>query len=631
MNKDRITGNSANSMTLSRRHIMQLAGFAPALSFLPSHVEAQTRLFRHGATLIEPLKYAEGFKHFNYVNPQAPKGGSLKLATLGTFDSVNSISSKGAVAATGVNETLMLQPLDEPSSEYGLIAESFWYPEDYSEVVFKLRPEARFHDGMPITPEDVIFSLDVQKANNAQASGYYKDIVSAEKTGDHEVRFVFGVKGNRELPNISGQLAIMPKHWWTGKDANGKQRDPAAPTLEFVLGSGPYEISVIQPGSFYRLRRVADYWGKNLAVNAGKHNFDEVEVQFYLDRTVMLEAFKGGKFDIIQESSSKQWATSYDFPAVKDGRVKREELPRLGVSGMQSWALNTRRAKFQDVRVRKALNLAFDFEWSNTNLFYGVYTRSRSYFNNSEFEAKGLPDADELALLEPLRDKIPPEVFTTEYSNPTNTTPQDRRKNMREAQRLLGEAGWKASDEGSKRVLKNAKDEIFEINFILDAPAFERVALPYKEQLQFLGFVVNIKLTEAAQYERMKENFEFDIIVGSWAQSLSPGNEQRGFFGSEFADKMQSQNYVGIKNPAIDVLIDKIILAPNRKALVTAVRAMDRVLMANHYVVPMWYKATDWLAYWSRVRHPENMPGYALGYPDIWWFDAEADAKLKKT
>ena len=619
-------------MIFTRRMLLQLFGAAGlgGRGFGGSAF-AQERQFRHGSTLIEPLKYPEGFTQFAYVNKDAPKGGRVRLATLGSFDSVNPFTLKGDSISTGVNELLMEQPLDEPSAEYGLIAESFWYPEDFSQAVFRLRPEARFHDGKPIMPEDVIFSLDSQKANSTTAAAYYKDISKAEQTGEREVTFHFSVKGNRELPNITGQLAVIPKHWWEGKDAAGRQRNVAETTLEPVLGSGPYEIASIKPGQSYVLRRVADYWGKDLALNVGQHNFDEVELQFYQDRNVLLEAFKGDQFDIHFESASKQWATGYDFPAAKDGRVIREELPRKGVHGMQCWAPNIRRAKFQDMRVRQALNLAFDFEWSNVNLFYGLYDRSRSFFNQSEFEATGLPTAEELELLEPLRDKIPPEVFTTEFKNPVNDTPQARRKNLREAQRLLAEAGWKGIQQGQKQVLKNDKGEIFSIDFVLDSVAFERIALPYKEQLELLGVSVSVRTVDAAQYERVQESFDYDMIVASWGQSLSPGNEQRYFFGSEFADKKQSQNYVGIRNPAIDELIGKIILAPDRKTLVAACRAMDRVLMWNHYVVPMWFKATDWIAYWSRVRHPENMPGYSPGYPDIWWFDAEAAAKLKKT
>jgi microcin C transport system substrate-binding protein len=615
-------------MVFTRRSLLQFLGAAGLAGVArPTVLMAGERLFRHGGTLIEPLKYPEGFTQLAYVDRDAPKGGRLRLATLGTFDSINPFTFKGDAVSTGVNELLMEQPLDEPSAEYGLIAESYWHPEDYTQVVFRLRPEARFHDGRPITPEDVVFSLDSQKANNTQSAAYYKDIKSAEQTGDREVTFFFSVSGNRELPNISGQLAIVPKHWWTARDEQGRDRNIANATLEPVLGSGPYEIATVRPGQSYVLRRTADYWGKDLPINVGQHNFDEVEVQFYQDRDVLLEAFKGDQFDIHLESSSKQWATGYDFPAAKDGRVKLEELPRKGVSGMQCWAPNIRRAKFADARVRQALNLAFDFEWSNANLFYGLYQRSRSYFNNSEFEAKGTPDAEELKLLEPLRDRIPPEIFTTEFRNPVNDTPQARRRNLREAQRLFAEAGWTAE----KQVLKNSRGEPFTIDMVLDSQAFERIALPYKEQLELLGVSVAVRTVDAAQYERIQENHDYDMIVASWGQSLSPGNEQRDFFGSDFADARQSRNYVGIRNPAVDELISKIILAPDRKALIAACRAMDRVLIWNHYVVPMWFKASDWIAYWTRVRHPENMPDYGPGYPDIWWYDADAAARLTKT
>jgi len=620
-----------HGMVITRRQVVAGIASSPLASILQLHrAEAEDRAFRHATTLFETVKYGPGFKQFDYVRSDAPQGGRIRLAALGTFDSINPFTIKGDAVNPGVNETLMKSSLDEPSSEYGLLAESVWYPDDYSMVVYRLRPEASFHDGEPVKPEDVIFSLESLKKNHTQYAGYYKDIAKVEKTGDREVTFTFGMKGNRELPHITGQLAVIPKHWWTAKDAEGKSRDVSSNTLEPILGSGPYKITAVRPGLSILTSRVTDYWGKNLPVNVGQDNFDEVETQFYQDRAVLLEAFKGNQFDVQYESSSKQWAVGYDFPAAKDGRVIREELPRLGVNGMQSWALNIRKPLFQDVRVRKALDLAFDFEWSNTNLFYGLYTRSRSYFNNSELEAKGLPDAGELALLEPLRGQIPPEVFTSEYVSPGNATPQDRRKNLRQAQSLLAEAGWKPVTQGNRQVLKNGKGESFTFEITLDSPAFERIALPYAEQLSLLGIAAKVRVVDAAQYERIEGDFDYDMIVGSWGQSLSPGNEQREFFGSDFADRKKSRNYVGIQNPAIDVLIDKIIAAPNRAALISACRAMDRVLMWNHYVVPMWYKPADWIAYWKRVKHPENMPGYALGYPDIWWFDAKADEELKK-
>jgi microcin C transport system substrate-binding protein len=615
---------------LTRRQMLQLSAVAPFAPALASPLLAEDRVFRHGTTLFEKLAYGPDFTSFAYVNAEAPKGGKVRMAALGSFDSINPFTLKGDPVNPGVNETLMKASLDEPSSEYGLLAESVWFPEDFSSVVFRLRPEARFHDGEPVKPEDVIFSMLSLRKNSTQYAAYYKNVDKVEKTGEREVTFTFSMKGNRELPQITGQLPVVPKHWWEGKDASGKQRDIASNTLEPILGSGPYQIAAVRPGLSILLERASNYWGKDLPVNRGVNNFDQVETQFYQDRNILLEAFKGDQFDIQLESSSKQWATGYDFPAAKDGRVIREELPRLGVSGMQAWVMNIRRPLFADLRVRKALDLAFDFEWANANLFYGLYTRSRSYFNNSELEAKGLPDAGELALLEPLRDKIPAEVFTTEYASPSNKTPQDRRKNLRAAQALLAEAGWKAVQAGGKQVLKNAKGETFSFVITLDSEAFQRVALPYAEQLSVLGIDVQVRLVDAAQNERIEADFEYDMIVGSWGQSLSPGNEQREFFGSEFADQKKSRNQVGIKNPAIDVLIDKIISAPDRAALIAACRAMDRVLMWNHYVVPMWFKASDWIAYWKRVKRPEKMPGYSPGYPDIWWFDAETAATMKK-
>jgi microcin C transport system substrate-binding protein len=617
-------------MAFTRRSFTKLAFAAPLLPWMKLSAQAQERQFRHGVTLFEKVKYGPDFKNFDYVNPDAPKGGKLRYGLLGSFDSLNPFTEKGDSIDPNVNEALLVGSLDEPSSAYGLLAEGVWYPDDFSEAIYRLRPEARFHDGKPVTPEDVIFSFESQKENRPRSAAYYKNILKLEQVGERDVRLVFSEKGNRELPQIAGQLVIAPKHWWLGKDASGKQRDISAPTLEPILGSGPYKLIDIKSGASFTQGRIEDYWGKDLAVNRGRNNFDFGEVQLYTDSTVLLEAFKGDQFDIQRESSSKQWATGYDFPAVKDGRCLKEEIPRLGVQGMQSWAPNLRREKFQDARVRQALNLAFDFEWSNQNLFFSQYIRSRSYFNNSELEAKGLPSPEELAILEPLKDKLPPEVFTTEFANPLNTTPQDRRKNLRTAQKLLADAGWTSSSEGTKRILKNAKGETLSLDFLLYSPTFERIALPYKEQLELLGFDVTIRTVDVAQYQQLVKDFNFDIIVGSWGQSLSPGNEQREFFGSEFADKTGSRNYCGIKNPAIDKIIDTVIAAPNRQALIAATHALDRALISNSYVVPMWYYPFERVAYWKRVKHPQNMPGYDLGYPSIWWFDAAADAELKK-
>ncbi|MFO1034034.1 MAG: extracellular solute-binding protein [Hyphomicrobiales bacterium] len=616
-------------MRFTRRKVLQFTSLAPFVAAgRPALAEA--RVFRHGSTLFDKLKYQEGFARFDYVNADAPKGGRLRMAALGTFDSLNPYTIKGDSVNPGVNETLTKRALDEPSSEYGLLADGLWFPDDYGQVIYRLRPEARFSDGEPVKPSDVVFSFNAQKANNTPFAAYYADVAKVEQTGEHEVTFAFSKTGNRELPHIVGQIAVLPEHWWTAKDATGKPRDIASNTLEPIIGSGPYAIAAVKPGQSILVKRVADYWGKDLPVTVGINNFDEIETQFYQDRAVMQEAFKGDQFDIQYESSSKQWAQGYDFPAVTDGRVRKEVLPRLGVMGMQCWCVNLRRAKFQDARVRRALDLAFDFEWSNANLFYGLYTRSRSFFNNSELEAKGLPGPDELKLLEPLKDKIPPAVFTEEYVNPVNSTAQDRRKNLRAAQALLAESGWKPVQEAGRQVLKNEKGETFRFTVTLDSPTFERVALPYKEQLALLGFDVTIQTIDDAQYKRVTGDFDYDMIVMIWGQSLSPGNEQREFFGSAFADRTKSRNAAGIKDVAVDSLIDSLVTAPDRPAIIAACRALDRVLMANHYVIPMWFKPADWVASWTRVAHPEKLPGYSPGYPDIWWFDAAADARLKK-
>jgi microcin C transport system substrate-binding protein len=618
-------------MSISRRTLLSLASLVPFSKIIGVSVAAtEDRKFRHALTLFDDVKYGPDFKHFDYVNPQAPKGGRVRLSAVGSFDSLNSYTFKGDSVGVAGNETLLTSSLDEPSTEYGLVAESVWFPDDWSSVVYRLRPEARFHDGTPMTPEDVIWSMTTLKEINPTYNGYYKNVVKGEKTGEHEVTFTFSQKGNRELPLITGQLPVLPMHWWTGKDASGKQRNIAESTMEVPLGSGAYKVSDVKSGASIRLKRVEDYWGKDLPVNIGQDNFDEVEYIFFRDANVQLEAFKGDQYDYRLETSSKSWATSYDVPAVKSKRLLKEEITLKQVEGMQSFAFNIRREKFQDVRVRKAFNFAFDFEWSNANLFYGQYTRSRSFFNNSEMEAKGLPSPEELALLEPLKDQLPAEVFTTEFSNPVNKDAIARRKNLREASKLLGEAGWNVTQDGNKSVLKNAKGNKLEVSFLLDSPLFERIVLPYQQQLELLGVGVTVKTVDSAQYQRQAETFDYDIIVGSWAQSLSPGNEQRYFWGSEAADQNGSRNAVGIKNPAIDKLIDAVIFSKDRAGLTTACKALDRALIWNHYVVPMWYIPYQRTARWDRFGKPDKLPEYSVGFPTIWWFDEAKAARVAK-
>ena len=618
-------------MSISRRTILKLAGLTPFARIAGVSVaSAEDRHFRHALTLFDDIKYGPDFKSFDYVNPAAPKGGKVRLSVVGSFDNLNPYTFKGETGPAASNETLLTSSLDEPSTEYGLVAESVWFPDDWSSVVYRLRPEARFHDGTPMTPEDVIWSMQALRDSHPFYNSYYKNITTVEKTGTHEVTFTFSEKGNRELPLITGQLPVLPKHWWTGKDANGKPRDIKETTMEIPLGSGPYKAAEVKSGASVVLKRVEDYWGKDLPVNIGQDNFDEIEYIYFRDANVALEAFKGDQYDYRIESSSKDWATAYGFPALKDGRCIKEEIFLKQVEGMQSFAFNLRRAKFQDVRVRKALNYAFDFEWANANLFYGQYTRSRSFFNNSEMEAKGLPSPEELQLLEPLKDQLPAEVFTMEYTNPVSSNATERRKNLREASKLLAQAGWNVTQDGNKSVLKNAKGEKLEIEFLLDSPLFERITLPYQQQLELLGVGVRIKTVDGAQYERQTQTFDYDIIVGSWGQSLSPGNEQRDFWGSASADKNGSRNYLGIKNPAIDKLIDAIIFSKDRVGLTTACKALDRALIWNYYLIPMWYIPYERTARWDRFGKPDKLPDYAIGFPTIWWWDEGKAKKVAK-
>jgi len=616
-------------MTISRRTLMKLAALAPAAKLAGIQLaHAEDRAFQHALTLFEDIKYPADFKHFDYVNPAAPKGGRVRFGLVGSFDNLNPYTFKGEAAGAVRNDTLLTSALDEPSTEYGLVASGVWHPEDRSMVVYRLRPEARFHDGKPITPDDVIWSMQALRDANPFYNAYYKNISKAEQTGEHEVTFAFTQKGNRELPLITGQLPVLPKHWWTGTDAKGKPRNIQETSFEVPLGSGAYIVEDVKLGTSIRMKRVADYWGKDLPVNVGQDNFESIEYIYFRDANVAFEAFKGDQYDWRTETSSKMWATGYDFPAVKDGRVIKEEIKLAQVEGMQAWALNIRRPKFQDVRVRQALNYAFDFEWANKNLFYGQYVRSRSYFNNSEMEAKGLPSPAELALLEPLKDQLPANVFTEEYTNPVNDTPQAPRKNLREAVRLLNEAGWTVTQDGGRSILKNAKGEQLTVEFLLDSPLFERIAIPYQQQLEKLGIGVSIKTVDSAQYERRTQTFDFDIVVGNWGQSLSPGNEQRDFWGSEAASRNGSRNLVGIANPAIDALVEKLIFAQDRDSLVTACKALDRALIWNHYVVPMWYIDYDRTARWDRFGRPAKLPDLSTGFPTIWWWDEEKAKKV---
>ena len=618
-------------MMFSRRSLLKLSAFLGVTKIVGAGiVRAQERQFQHATSLFGDIKYPPDFKHFEYVNPDAPKGGKIRLYTIGSFDSLNPYTYKGDASGYGgiAAEALMTSSLDEPSTMYGLIASEVWHPDDYSRVVYRLRPEAKFHDGQTVTPEDVIWSMESLKQVNPQYGFYYKNVETSEKTGDHEVTFIFTEKGNRELPHIVGQLPVLPKHWWTGNKPDGGARNIAEATLEVPLGSGVYQVADVKVGNSIRAKRFADYWGKDLAVNAGQDNFDEIELIYYRDTNVALEAFKGDQYDWRLENSAKNWATAYDFPALKSGRVIKEEITTKNADGMQGFIMNLRRPKFQDVRVRQALIHAYDFEWANANLFYGQYTRSRSYFNGSELAATGLPGPEEIAILNDVKDKIPPEVFTKEYTVPVNGSPKDIRDNLRIASRLFAEAGWKIAQDGSRSVLKNEKGEVFVIEILLDEPTWERISLPYKEQLEKLGVQVTIRTRDTSEMERRKQTFDYDMIVHTYGQSLSPGNEQRYFWGSAAADMPGSQNYIGIKNPAIDHLIERVVFAKDRDDLVFSTRALDRVLLWNNYVVPHWYIPYERTARWDRFGRPDKLPDFSTGFPSIWWWDEEKAKKV---
>jgi len=607
--------------------VVALTGFllAPAYAEDPAAPQKDTQddpvTKHHAVSLVGEPKYPADFTHFDYVNPDAPKGGVARFPSIGGFDSLNPVLYRGEqVAGLGlVTETLMSDSIDEPSTSYGLIAEWASYPEDYSSVTFKLRDAARWHDGTPITPEDVIYSLDVNKRANPRLGLYYKNVSHAEVTGDNEVTFFFDMKGNRELPMIMGQLTVLPKHYWTGTDANGERRDPMKTTLEPPLGSGPYRIKDVRPGRSVTYERVDDYWGKDLPVNKGFWNYDEIRFDSYRDQTVAFESFKAGNLDYWTETSSKNWATAYDFPAVRDGDIKRQEVEIDRTQPMQAFVLNLRRPQFQDRRVRQALNLAFNFEWANKNLFYGQYERVGSYFQNSELAApKALPEGRELEILEEVRGKVPEEVFTEVHANPVNKDQKDLRNNLRKAVKLLKEAGWNVEN----GVLTNTKTgKPMTIEFLLVSPLFERIVQPYARNLERLGIKSSIRLVDSAQYTRRLNGFDYDVIVGNFAQSDSPGNEQRDFWGSETADREGSTNLIGIKDAAIDKLIDNIIMAKDREDLIAATRALDRVLLAHDFVVPQWYSPNVRIAYWNRYGQPEKLPGLTPGFLQVWWYE----------
>lgn len=629
-------------MAITRRDLLLTGAAVAALPALGSvagvpvvsAAEAQSAgelPWRHALSLFGDIKYPADFKRFDYVNPDAPKGGVARQIAIGTFDNFNlavaGIKGSLAPAAALIYETLMTRSQDEVTTEYGELAESAQHPDDFSWVTYRLRKEARWHDGKPVTPEDVIFSLESLKKLSPMYASYYRHVVKVEKSGERDVKFTFDAPGNRELPTIVGELIVLPKHWWEGTDPQGRKRDISATTLEPPLGSGPYKIKEFEAGRSIKLERVKDYWGVNVPSQIGTNNFDELRFEFFRDNLVALEAFKADQADWIAENSAKQWATAYDFPAVAEKRVIKEEFPINDSGRMQAFAFNIRRNQFRDPRLRRAFNYAFDFEEMNKQLFYGQYKRINSYFEGTELASSGLPEGQELAILQAVKDKVPPEVFTTAYQNPVGGTPEAVRANLREAAKLLKEAGFEVRD----HKLVDSTGKPLSVEILVQDPSSERIALFYKPSLERIGVGASIRVVDDAQYQNRLRSFDFDMIIDQWGESLSPGNEQREFWGSQAADMPGSRNTIGIKNPAIDALIEKVIYAKDRSELVAATHALDRVLLWNFYLVPQFTYGFSRYARWDRFSHAEPLPKYGRsGLPALWWYDAEKAARIGK-
>ena len=582
----------------------------------PDHVHKSHAIAMHG----EP-KYGPDFTHFDYVNPNAPKGGTIRLAENGTFDSFNPYIPKGNAGTGWAVERLLVSSGDEPFTKYGLIAESIEWPQDRSWVIFTLRPEARWHDGKPITVDDVIWSFETLKTKGHPFYRfYYGSVASAEQVGERRVKFSFTESGNRELPLIVGELAVMPKHYWEAEGRNFEKT-----TLEPPLGSGPYKVTDFEAGRYIVVERIDDYWGKDLAVNRGQDNFDRIRYDYFRDDTVVRQALKAGDIDYRNENQAKAWALEYDVSSVRDGWLNKVEIPHRNPTGMQAFVMNTRRLVFQDSRVRRALAFAFDFEWTNRNIFFDQYTRTESYFSNSELAATGLPEGEELEILDRYRGRVPEEIFTTPFWAPSTNGAGWPRQNLEDAFELLAEAGWVVED----MVLVNAETKrrmSFEI--LLVSPAFERIMLPFVRNLTRLGIDARLRLVDQSQYINRLRSFDFDMIISGWGESESPGNEQREYWGSRAADSAGSRNRVGIKDPVVDELIELVITAPSRESLIARTRALDRVLLWGHYVIPNWHLRKQRILYWDKFSRPKKPARFGTS-TSLWWFDPAKAAKLE--
>lgn len=595
---------------------LRVAGLAILLSFASLTNAANNSgdlTPQRGIAMYGTPAYKAGFDHFSYVNPDAPKGGTLRLAVVANgFDTFNPFVIRG-VAAAGVNnyvyDTLLESSSDEPFSAYGLIAKSLEVPDDRSYVIFNLRPEARFQDGVPITADDVAFTFKLLTTEGHPLyRNYYADVSKVTVINKHRIRFDFGKTNNRELPLILGQLPVLPKHYWKDHDFNNSG-------LDKPIGSGPYKVDQFEAGRSVTYARVKDYWAKDLPVRKGRYNFDHIRYDYYTDDTVALESFKAGNYDFRLESSAKNWATAYDGDQFKNGKAKTEALKHERPVGMQGFVFNTRRPQFKDRLVRQAIGYAFDFDWANRNLFYNQYKRTHSYFENSELASSGLPKGKELEVLNQFRDQLPDDIFTRPNTVPTTTGDHSLRDNLRTAVGLLKTAGYGFKD-GKMTNLKTGEPLSFEI--LLAQKNFERIVLPFKSNLERIGIDVSVRLVDTNQFIQRVRNFDFDMITQVIPQSDSPGNEQREYWMSSTADVKGSRNYMGVRDPVVDKLVNLLIQSPDRDALVGRVRALDRVLLYGHYVVPQWYLNVDRIAYWNKLVRPDVVPSKGVDLAD-WW------------
>lgn len=602
------------------RHSLFAAGMLGILAWMGSASATETTFF--ALSLVGEPQYTTEDTHLSYVNPEAPKGGTYRQAVRGTFDNLNPFALKGSTAfGLGLTlQTLMSGHEGEPLVQYPSVSERVTVADDLSYVRFDIDPRATFSDGSPITVDDIIFSFEILTSETSLPTyrKYYADVERAEQTGPRQVTFFFRGPPNRELPQIVGQLPVLSQAYW-------QDRDFSATTLEPPISSGPYRIKDFEAGRFIEYERVTDWWAANTLINTGRYNFDVIRYDYYLDDNALRLAFQKGEADFRQENTALHWATSYAFPAVQDGRVIKTEIADESPQGMQAFVINTRRPQFQDRRVRQALNLAFDFEWTNRERFFDAYSRTTSYYQGSEFEATGLPSLEELALLDAVKNEVPTELFTRSHRLPVTDGSGRNRAELREAKRLLTEAGWTVDDAG---VLRNAAGEALALKVMLISPAFERIVDPFLQNLQRLGIQTRMQVRQQAEYVARLREFDFDLVVTTWRQSNSPGNEQRFKWGSAAATEPSSENYAGIQNVAVDHLIDALVGAPDRDTLIQATRALDRTLLWGAYSIPQWHVPTFRIAYWDKFGRPDQAPGYGIGL-FTWWIDADKVAALE--